>query len=76
MDRQQYKGSMTPDPLDYSKDGSACGGGEGCRRACQGLLLLLLCVAVVVALVAGVLSLAIIFTGFVDICDKCGSDGE
>ena len=46
-------------------------GGVACRRVCQVLVLLLLCVAVVVALVAGVLSLAIILTGFVDLCGKC-----
>lgn len=72
MDKQQYRGSLTPDPLDYHKEGSAgC-----CRRVCQVLLALTLCLLLVVALAAGLLSLAIIFTGFVDICGKCGNTGE
>ena len=70
MDKQQYKGSLTPDPHDFHK-----AQGSGCRRACLVMLVMLLVVVLFVALVAGVLSLAIIFTGFVNICGNC-STGE
>ena len=64
MDKQKYRGSLTPDPLEVKSGGGAC------KRACLVLLVFVLCVAVLVALVAGVLSLVIIFTDFINIC-KC-----
>ena len=67
MDKQKYRGSLTPDPLEVKSGGGAC------KRACLVLLVFVLCVAVLAALVASVLSLLIIFTGFINICNSCGN---
>ena len=71
---QHFKGSLSPEPHDFSKGEGSVGG--ACRRACVMLVVLVLCVMLVAALAAGVLALTIIFTGFIDICKCDTTNGE
>ena len=69
---KRFEGSLSPEPQDFVKEG-----GGGCRRVCVFCVGLLFALLLVVALTAGVLALAIIFTGFVDspLCSCATGEG-
>ena len=69
---RDLKAPLSPEPQDFAKEG-----GGGCRRGCVLCVGLLFTLLLVVALAAGVLALAIIFTGFVDspLCSCATGEG-
>ena len=71
--RKHYKGSLSPGPADLGKEGAEPVGGA-CRRLLLVMIVVILVLLLLVALAAGVLALAILFTGFVDtaVCDCPG----
>ncbi len=68
--KQHYKGSVSPEPLALGKEGEGSGGGA-CRRCLVVMIGFVLVLLVLVGVVAGVLALAILFTGFLPtaVCD-------
>ena len=60
-EHKHFQGSVSPDLRDPDKER-----GGACKRLCVLVVGLVFCVLLVVALAAGILSLVILFTGFVD----------